>query len=107
MARHFKSTVIVLAGICWLLFAAGFLLILTVDLAGGAGANIAAIFGISPFSVTLGLVNFIGLCAAAFVSLAVGFGLCSYGLTSKPAVETSKANGASGDLRNNSALIET
>jgi hypothetical protein len=81
VAKILKKVMLVSTGICWLFFAGGFVLILIQHLNDGADIGIFHIGGVSSLSATLGLAGFIGFAAAAFVCIAVGFGLCAYGLT--------------------------
>jgi len=67
------------AGILWMLFAFGFLFLLYEYLVQGAGLQLW-IPVVSSGSVLVGLVHFVGLCAASLLCLAVGAGCWARGI---------------------------
>jgi hypothetical protein len=77
---YIKNAVLVIAGLCWLGFAAGFTLFLFQYLAGGAGLQVFGLrLPMSPATAWMGLVHFIGFASAAGLCLVVGIGLCVRG----------------------------
>jgi hypothetical protein len=74
-----KRTVLILCGLCWLGFAAGFGLFTLAYLKGGAGLQFLGL-GFSSGSVLIGWVHFIGLCLATLFAFAIGTGLFLHGL---------------------------
>ena len=85
MIRYLKSTILVGAGLCWIAFAVVLLLCLFEYLAGGAGLQVFGFFfAVSPVTVLVGLVHFVGFAAGACLSFVVGVGLCAYGVVPTP-----------------------
>jgi hypothetical protein len=88
MTRYIKSTVLVIAGICWIAFAALICLFLYAYLGGGAGLQVFGFFfPVSSTTLLVGLVHFIGFSAAAFLSFVIGVGLCAHGVIPAPEPE--------------------
>ena len=74
-----KLALLVLAGILWMLFAFGFLFLLYEYLVQGAGLQFW-IPVVSSGSVLIGMVHFVGLCAASLLCFAIGAGLWARGV---------------------------
>jgi hypothetical protein len=74
-----KRLLLVMAGMCWVLFALGFALFLVRYIAEGAGLQLY-IPVVSSGSVLLGLVHVAGLCMASFLCFAIGSGLIARGI---------------------------
>ncbi len=74
-----KRTLLVAAGLCWMLFAFGFLLLLYNYLVQGAGLQFWIPI-VSSGSVLIGLVHFVGLSAASLLCFAIGSGLWARGI---------------------------
>jgi hypothetical protein len=74
-----KRLLLVMAGMCWILFALGFALFLVRYISEGAGLQLY-IPMVSSGSVLLGLVHVVGLCLASFICFAVGCGLMARGI---------------------------
>jgi hypothetical protein len=88
--RKAKNTMMVVAGICWVVFAVAIGMFLYRFLVTGAGLQSFVFFGfgVSPLNVLLGLAQFVGFAAAAVLCFVVGFGLCIHGLVPvRPAPE--------------------
>jgi hypothetical protein len=82
----------VIAGLCWIVAALIILFFLFGYLAGGAGLQVFGFFfDVSPASVVLGLVYFVGFAAAACLCFIVGAGLCAHGLVPAPEPEQKTA----------------
>ena len=82
MSRYIKSTVLVIAGLCWIAFALFFCLFLYGYLLGGAGLQVFGfMFPVSSTSILVGLVHFVGFSAAACLCFIIGLGLLAYGVT--------------------------
>ena len=82
MTKYIKSTVLVIAGFCWIAFAAFFCLFLYSYLAGGAGLQVFGfLFPVSSASILVGLAHFVGFSAAACLCFTIGVGLLAYGVT--------------------------
>ena len=75
-----KRVMLLCGGACWLLFAAGFGVLMVRFGLDGAGLEFFG-FGVSSGSALLGLVHVMGFAGAAAVCLAIGVGLCVHGLT--------------------------
>ena len=91
MIRYLKGTVLVMAGLCWIAFAVVLLLCLYEYLTGGAGLQVFGFFfAVSPVTVLVGLVHFVGFAAGACLSFVIGVGLCAYGVAPGPAREPAK-----------------
>ncbi len=86
MTTHIKSTMLVIAGLCWIAFAVVTCLFLYTYLLGGSGFQVFGSF-LPPSSTTVlvGLVHFVGFTAAACLSFVIGVGLCAHGVVSAPA----------------------
>ncbi len=81
MTRLIKSTMMVVAGLCWIGVALGFGFLLVQYLNQGAGLQVLGFyFGVSSTTVLLGLAHVVGLAAAAFLCFALGVVLCAHGL---------------------------
>lgn len=82
MTRYIKSTILVIAGLCWIAFAVLICLFLYAYLTGGAGLQVFGfLFPPSSATVVVGLVHFVGFSAAACLSFTIGVGLLAYGVT--------------------------
>jgi hypothetical protein len=85
MTRYIKSTMMVIAGLCWIGFAVFICLFLCGYLVGGAGLQVFGFFfPVSSTTLLVGLVHFVGFSAAAFLSFAIGVGLCARGVVPAP-----------------------
>jgi hypothetical protein len=85
VTRYIKSTVMVVAGALWLAIALLLGLFLFQYLIGGAGLQVFDfLFGVSPGTVLIGLVHFVGFSAAACLCFVIGAGLCVHGLALAP-----------------------
>lgn len=85
MTRYIKSTLMVVAGLCWIAFALviGFVLFWYLD--GGAGLQVFGFFfAVSSMTVFFGLAHFVGFAVAACLCFVIGVGLCAYGLVPAP-----------------------
>jgi hypothetical protein len=88
MTRYIKSIVMVIAGLCWLAVALLIGLFLFQYLVGGAGLQVFGfLFGVSPTTVLIGLVHFVGFSAVACLCFVIGAGLCVHGLARAPEPE--------------------
>ena len=74
-----KRVLFLVAGVVWMLFAFGFLFLLYEYLVQGAGLQFW-IPDVSSGSVLIGMVHFVGLCAASLLCFAVGAGLWVRGI---------------------------
>ena len=74
-----KRALFVFAGILWMLCAFGFLFFLYEYLVQGAGLQFW-IPVVSSGSVLIGVVHFVGLCAASVLCFAIGAGLWARGI---------------------------
>jgi hypothetical protein len=84
MLRYLKSTIMVVAGLCWLAAALLFGLFLLQYLAGDNGFQIfSLLFGI-PVMAVLGVAHVFGIIAAMFICFVIGVGLCVHGLVPAP-----------------------
>lgn len=85
MFSHIKNAVLVIAGLCWLGFAAGFTVFLFQYLAGGAGLQV---FGFVPpmssATALMELAHFVGFASAAALCFVIGIGLCARGFVTAP-----------------------
>jgi hypothetical protein len=81
-----KRALFLLAGILWILFAFGFLFFLYEYLVQGAGLQFW-IPVVSSGSVLIGLVHFVGFCAASLLCFAVGAGCWARGFVKPEAKE--------------------
>ena len=98
MIRYIKSTMMPVAGLCWIAFAMLICLFLYGYLVGGAGLQVFGFFlPVSSTTVLVGLVHFVGFSAAAFLSFVIGVGLCAHGIV--PAPEPGKKTERSAFLR--------
>ena len=85
MTRYIKSTLLVIAGLCWIAFAVLICVFLYGYLVGGAGLQaFGFLFPVSSGTVLVGLVHFVGFSAAAFLSFVIGVGLCALGVVPAP-----------------------
>jgi hypothetical protein len=84
-----KRALLVSAGILWMLFAFGFLFLLYEYLVQGAGLQFW-IPVVSSGSVLIGLVHFVGLCAASLLCFAVGAGCWARGIVKPDAKENER-----------------
>jgi len=80
-----KKALYLAGGLCWLSFGGGFGLLLVQFFAQGTGMqffgiDLGSVLPVSPGTVLMGLVWVTGLSIAAFVCLAVSFGLFERGL---------------------------
>jgi hypothetical protein len=76
MNRSIKSKLLMMAGFCWLAFAALIALFLCNYLVGGAGLQGFGFWlPMSGTTIVLGVAHFIGFAAAACLCLAIGAGL--------------------------------
>ena len=73
-----KKTILVFAGVTFLLFTLVFGFILVEYVAEGAGLQCVGL-EISSGSVLVGLVHVVGFCIAAFLCFLLGIVLCAYG----------------------------
>ena len=89
--REIKSVLLFAAGLCWLLFAAAFGLILIQYFTDGAGLQLFSFLHLSSITITLGAGHIIGFGASAFVCFAVGMLLCLHGLIPADAPEEPSA----------------
>jgi hypothetical protein len=88
MARHIKSTMMVMGGLCWLAFAGLICFVLFQYLADGAGLQLLGFFlPVTSTTVGIGLIHFLGFSAGALFCFAVGVGLCAYGFVSAGELE--------------------
>jgi predicted RND superfamily exporter protein len=88
MHRYVKSTMMVIAGFCWIAVALAIGLFLFGYLAGGTGLQMRPfLFPVSSTTVVFGLIQFAGFVAAACFCFAVGVGLCAYGIHPAPKAE--------------------
>jgi hypothetical protein len=88
MNRYIKSTMMVIAGLCWIAFAVGVCLFLFGYLLGGAGLQVSGFFfPVSSVTVLVGLFHFVGFSAAAFLCFVIGVGLCAHGVVPAPEPE--------------------
>jgi len=91
MTRYIKSTMMVVAGLCWFGIAWAFGFFLFQYLAGGAGLQVFGFFGVSSTTVLIGLAHVIGFAAAAFLCCVIGTGFCAHGLVPAPRPEQKAA----------------
>jgi hypothetical protein len=85
MMRFIKSTMMVIAGLCWLAFAVCFCVFLYQYLVGGAGLQVFGFFfPASSTTVLFGLVHFVGFVAAACLCFVIGAALFAYGIAPVP-----------------------
>ena len=81
-----KRTLFLFAGVLWLLFAFGFLFFLYQFLVQGAGLQVWFPV-VSSGSILIGLVHFVGLCAASLLCFAVAAGCWARGVVKPDAKE--------------------
>ena len=84
MTRYIKSTLLVVAGLCWLILALGIGFFLFQYLAEGAGLQVIGFFALSSITVLIGLVHVVGFVAAAYLCFVTGLGLFVHGLVPAP-----------------------
>jgi len=88
MTRYVKSSMMVIAGVCWLAFALLLCFFLFQYLVGGAGLQVFGFFfPVSSTTVLVGLVHFTGFVAAAGLCFVIGVGLCAHGIVPAPESE--------------------
>ena len=88
MIRYIKSTMLVMAGLCWIVVAVALCIFLYEYLTGGAGLQVFGFFfAVSPMTVLVGLVHFVGFAAGAALCFVIGVGLCAYGVVPAPESE--------------------
>src|SRR5437588_1825933 len=88
MTGYFKSTTMVVAGLCWMACAFVIGLFLFEYLVGGAGLQVFGfLLGMSSTTVSIGLVHFVGFIAAACLCFVIGAGLCAHGMVPAPEPE--------------------
>jgi len=84
-----KRVLFLICGLCWFGFGLGFGLFLLQYMAHGAGlqdvGSVVPFFGaaVSPGSILIGLMHFVGLAMISALCFAVGIGLCSHGFSSR------------------------
>ncbi len=83
MKNLVKRALLILVGLCFLLAALAFGLILIDYVAEGAGLQFFGL-GISSGSILLGLVHVVGFCTAALICFVIGIVLCASGFVSGP-----------------------
>ena len=72
----------VVAGLCWIAFAAFICLFLYAYLTGGAGLQVFGFFfPASSATILVGLVHFVGFSAEAFLCFTIGVVLLAHGVT--------------------------
>lgn len=81
MKKAVKSSLFILAGGCWLLFAFGFGYLVFQYLLHGAGSQVFDVLGI--YSNLIGLIQVLGLAAVAGLCFVVGMGLFVRGFVSR------------------------
>jgi hypothetical protein len=82
MTKYIKSTMFVIAGLCWITFAAIICLFFYAYLGGGAGLQaFGFLFPPSSGTVLIGLIHFVGFSVAALACFTIGVGLLAYGVT--------------------------
>ena len=88
MTRYIKSTMMIMAGLCWIGFALFICFFLFQYLSGGAGLQVFGFFfPVSSGTVLIGMVHFIGFVAAACLCFTIGVGLCAYGMVAGSGAE--------------------
>src|SRR5262245_48644968 len=87
MNRYIKSTLIVVAGLCWLAFAMAIGFFLIQYLGEGSGSQAFGFFGVSSSGILIGLVHVAGFVAAACICFVIGAGVCAHGLVPAPEPE--------------------
>ena len=100
MKRYIKSTLLVVAGLCWIALALAIGLFLFQYVAGGAGAQRVGFFGVSASTVVLELAQLVGFVAAGCLSFVIGVGLCVHGLVPAPPPEPNPAIPTDASRRN-------
>jgi len=85
--NRLKQILFLAGSVCWLLFGAGFILLLVPFFRDGAGMQLfgASEFSVSPGTVLGGLVYLTGMVTASLICFAVSFYLFE---RSRPALET-------------------
>ena len=79
VTRYIKSTLMVVAGLCWFTVALGIAFLLLQYLAEGAGLQVFGFFfGVSSTTVVIGLVHVVGFAVAAFLSFGIGASICAH-----------------------------
>jgi len=91
--KHLRKMMFVFAGTCWLVFGAGFGLLLVPFFLEGAGMQLSGgtfdfiASPVSSGSVLVGLVYVTGMASASLVCFAVSFGLFERALAAPPTSE--------------------
>jgi len=80
MKRYIKGTMLVIAGLCWLMFALAIGLFLFKYLAEGAGLQVIGFVGLSSITVLIDLVHVVGFAAVAYLCFVIGVALSVHGL---------------------------
>jgi hypothetical protein len=82
MARHFKSVLMVIGGLCCIALSAVIGIFLFSFLTQGSELQTLGFFGLTPFSLALsiGLAQATGFAALAFLCFIIGVGLFAYGI---------------------------
>ena len=75
---------LVVAGLCWLMFALAIGFFLFKYLAEGAALQLIGFFGLSSITILIGLVHVVGFVTAAYLCFVIGVGLCVHGLEPAP-----------------------
>ena len=84
MSGYLKRTAMILAGLCFIAFGLLAFLFIYAYVIGGAGLQIFGFFlPVSPITIAIGVVHFIGFSAAGCLCFLIGMGLIAYGVTSE------------------------
>jgi hypothetical protein len=85
-----KRTLILAAGLCWMVAALGIGAFAVEYLCGGAGLQVLGRLGlsVSGVGVGIGVVHFIGFCVGAFLCFVVGIGLCAYAVVRRDGIRS-------------------
>jgi hypothetical protein len=84
MRKHIKSTMMLMASLCWLATALLIVAFLYQYLTEGAGLQVFGFLDIGSMSILIGLAQVIGFAAAAALCAVCGMMLCARGLVSPP-----------------------
>jgi hypothetical protein len=88
MTKYIKSTMMVIAGFCWLAAALFMCFFLFQYLGSGAGLQVFDFFfPMSSPTVLIGLIHFLGFSAAAALCFVIGVGLCAHGFVPAPEIK--------------------
>ena len=74
-----KKSLLLIGGICWILFSLGFAFLLMQCIGAGVGLS-EFDMAVSSGSVLLGLILVVGLATAAVLCFAIGVVMCAHGL---------------------------